>query len=209
MHRHARVPAPPDSGWRRSARPASIPTISFGPDFQRVLAAARTGSEAAWRQVYLELAPAVLGYLRVRGAPEAEDLTGEVFLQVVRDLSRFSGDERQFRAWVLSVARNRLIDEGRRRRRRPVEPATEELLIAAGPRGNVEQEALEGLEAQDVLRLIAGLSPDQQDVLVLRLVGDLTVEEVAAAIGKRPGAVKALQRRGLQAIEKLIAGRPA
>lgn len=170
--------------------------------FSRTLAAARGGEEATWRELYLELAPSVLGYLRVRGMPDFEDLGGEVFLQVVRDLPRFSGDERQFRAWVLSIARNRLIDERRRRARRPVEPAPEEVLVSEGPVGNVEAEALAGLGMKDLLRLVAQLSPDQQDVIVLRLVADLTVEEVASAVGKRPGAVKALQRRGLLAIAK-------
>lgn len=141
--------------------------------------------------------------------PDFEDLAGEVFLQVVRDLHRFSGgSEREFRAWVLSIARNRLIDERRRRARRPVDPAGDEVLISAGPTGDVETEALAGLEMGDLLRLVAQLSADQQDVLVLRLVGDLTVEEVAVAIGKRPGAVKALQRRGLQAIARSMGVEP-
>lgn len=179
-----------------------------GQPFPQILAAARRGEEAAWSELYLELAPSVLGYLRVRGMPDFEDLAGEVFLQVVRDLHRFSGDERQFRAWVLSIARNRLIDERRRRVRQPVDPAGDEVLISAGPTGDVEAEALAGLEMDDLIRLVGGLSADQQDVLVLRLVGDLTVEEVAVALGKRPGAVKALQRRGLQAIARSLGLRP-
>lgn len=176
--------------------------------FDRTLAAARHGDEAAWRELYLELAPSVLGYLRVRGMPDVEDLTGEVFVQVVRDLPRFSGGERQFRAWVFSIARHRLIDERRRRGRQPVDAARDEVLISAGPVGDVEAEALAGLELEDLLRLVGRLSADQQDVLVLRLVGDLTVEEVALAVGKRPGAVKALQRRGLQAIARSMGIQP-
>lgn len=183
-------------------------TLVPAQPFAHVLAAARRGEEAAWRELYLGLAPSVLGYLRVRGMSDVEDLAGEVFLQVVRDLERFSGDERQFRAWVLSIARHRLIDERRRRGRRPVDPAGDELLIAAGPTGDVETEALASLERADLVRLLSRLSADQQDVLVLRLVGDLTVEEVAVAIGKRPGAVKALQRRGLQAIARSMGIRP-
>lgn len=184
-------------------------TIGSDRHFAQVLAAAREGDEAAWRELYLELAPTVLGYLRFRGAPEFEDLAGEVFLQMVRDLDRFTGGEREFRAWALSIARNRLIDDGRRRRRRPVEPAVTETLLANVPAGDVEREALERLATADVLREISRLSPDQQDVLVLRLVGDLTVEEVAVAIGKRPGAVKALQRRGLQALARSVGDPPA
>lgn len=178
--------------------------IEHDRHFRTVLAAARAGDEGAWQQLYAELAPAVLGYLRFRGAQESEDLAGEVFLQVVRDLDRFDGDARQFRAWVLTIARHRLLDARRGKERRPVDPAPEETLVAAGPAGDVETEALESLGAEEVLRLIGTLSQDQQDVLVLRLVADLTVEEVAKAIGKRPGAVKALQRRGLQAVARSL-----
>lgn len=185
-------------------RRVDIRPIDFDRDFRQVLGRARRGDEAAWRHLYLELAPSVLGYLRLRGAPDFEDLTGEVFLQVVRDLDQFEGDLRQLRAWVLSIARNRLLDDRRHRSRRPVEPAPEETLVAAGPVGDVESEAIARLGTQELLRLVGHLSPDQQDVLLLRLVADLTVEEVAISIGKRPGAVKALQRRGLRAIARSL-----
>ena len=66
----------------------------LGENFPGTLAAARIGSEWAWTGIYRDLAPAVLGYLRARRAHEPEDLTGEVFLQVVRDLPRFQGGER-------------------------------------------------------------------------------------------------------------------
>lgn len=176
--------------------------------FEQVLAAARDGDDGAWRELYVQLAPSVLGYLRFRGAPEPEDLAGEVFLQMVRDLPRFDGGERQLRAWVLSIARHRALDDRRSRARRPVEPATEEVIAAATPSGDVEAEALERLATADVLRSLSRLSSDQRDVLVLRLVGDLTIEEVASVIGKRPGAVKALQRRGLQALTRAQADTP-
>ena len=54
--------------------------------------------------------------------------------------------------------------------------------------------------------LCARLAPDQRDVLLLRLVGDLTIEQVSQSVGKSVGAVKALQRRGLDAIRRIIAG---
>jgi RNA polymerase sigma factor (sigma-70 family) len=172
--------------------------------FRSTLAAARTGDEAAWEQLYRDLAPAVVGYLRFSGAPEPEDLAGEVFLHVVRDLEGFEGGARQFRGWVLSIARHRLLDDHRYRGRRPVDPVADEALLAAAPAGDAEAEALERLGEAEVLRLIGRLSRDQQDVLLLRLVGDLTVEEISVAIGKRPGAVKALQRRGLRTVAKSI-----
>ena len=176
--------------------------MSLGLTFRSTLDAARVGAEWAWTAIYRDLAPPVLGYVRACGAPEPDDLTGEVFLQVVRDLSRFEGDESAFRTWVFTIARHRVADDGRSRRRRPVEPAPADVVVAAGLVGDTEQEAFASLALESVRRIIGGLSPEQEEVLLLRILGDLTVEEVARALGKRPGAVKALQRRGLKAIER-------
>ena len=93
----------------------------LGENFPGTLDAARTGADWAWTAIYRDLSPVVLGFLRARRAQEPEDLTGEVFLQVVRDLPRFAGSERDFRAWVFVIAHHRLVDEGRRRTRRPVD----------------------------------------------------------------------------------------
>jgi RNA polymerase sigma factor (sigma-70 family) len=170
--------------------------------FPQILSAARAGAEWAWSSIYGDLAPAVLGYVRAQGAVEPEDLTGEVFLQVVRDLHRFEGDERAFRSWIFVIAHHRLLDDVRARKRRPVEPTSE---LPAEAVGGADDEALEALAAERVRRIIERLSPDQRDVLLLRVLGGLTVDEVAAVVGKRPGAVKALQRRGLAAIERRLA----
>jgi RNA polymerase sigma-70 factor (ECF subfamily) len=148
--------------------------------------------------VYRDLSPAVLGYLRARGAREPEDLTGEVFLQLVRDLPRFKGGERDFRAWVFVIAHHRLVDEGRHRARRPVDLTAE--VPETGEPDDVETQVLHGAAEERVRRIIEQLAPDQRDVLLLRVLGELTVEEVATAIGKSAGAVKALQRRGLAAV---------
>jgi RNA polymerase sigma factor (sigma-70 family) len=172
--------------------------------FDSVLSAARTGAEWAWAELYREHAPAVRGYLRARRAPDADDLLGEVFLQLARDLPGFEGDAGAFRAWVFTVAHHRLLDDIRKRRRRPqVEGVRvlEELDVGVG---DAEADALTVLREQELAKLIARLSPDQQTVVLLRVIADLTVEQVASVIGKRPGAVKALQRRGLAALEREI-----
>lgn len=173
-------------------------------DFGETLSAARGGADWAWTAIYARFAPRALGYLRARGAPDPDDLLGEVFLQVVRDLKGFRGDERDFRAWLFTIAHHRLLDDRRRRARRPTDPAPHDAIVAAGPVGDSEEEALERLELERVRGIIGRLAPDQQNVLLLRVLGDMTVEEVARALGKRAGAVKALQRRGLAAIKKEI-----
>jgi len=144
----------------------------------------------------------VLAYLRARGALEPEDVAGEVFLQAVRDIERFEGDERAFRGWLLTIAHHRLLDASRHRARRPVDAAPDEVLHDRSPTGDVEEDVFRELDMATVRRLVGRLSPDQQSVLLLRIVGDLTVEEVARVVGKRRGAVKALQRRGLVALER-------
>jgi RNA polymerase sigma factor (sigma-70 family) len=174
------------------------------PRFESVLPAARTGAEWAWAELYREHAPAVLGYLRARRVPDPEDLLGEVFLQLARDLSGFEGDAGAFRAWVFTVAHHRLLDDIRKRRRRPQAEGGHALDELDAGVGDAEDDALTLLREQQLARMIARLSPDQQSVLLLRVIADLTVEQVARAIGKRPGAVKALQRRALAALEREI-----
>jgi RNA polymerase sigma factor (sigma-70 family) len=179
--------------------------VGLGENFDPTLAAARTGAEWAWEAIYRDLAPPLLGYLRTSGAAEPEDVLGEVLLQAVRDLDRFSGGEREFRAWVFTIAHHRLLDARRRHSRRPAEPVTQDALERQGDVGDVEEDALERIALERVIDLIGGLSHDQRSVILLRVIGELTVEEVAMIVGKRPGAVKALQRRGLAALQRAMA----
>ena len=175
----------------------------LGENFPGTLEAARMGAEWAWTSIYRDVAPTVLGYIRARRADEPEDLTGEVFLQIVRDLPRFQGGEREFRAWVFVIAHHRLIDEGRRGARRPVDLEADVTSIESDD--DVETHVIESAGADGVRRIIDQLPPVQRDVLLLRVLGDLTVEEVAEAVGKSPGAVKALQRRGIAEIKRTLA----
>jgi RNA polymerase sigma-70 factor (ECF subfamily) len=174
------------------------------PAFERLLSAARSGDQSAWREIYAALAPGVLGYLRARRAEDPENLAGEVFLQVVRDLPGFEGPARGFRAWVFTIAHHRLLDERRREGRRGGHALTEPPEHAEPQGGDVEDEAMAGLALERVTRILASLSPDQRDVLLLRIVGDLSLEDVARVVGKRTGAVKQLQRRGLAAVRRQL-----
>jgi RNA polymerase sigma-70 factor (ECF subfamily) len=173
-------------------------------EFESTLAAARTGGEWAWTAIYREYAPSVLRYLKARGAREPEDLLAEVFVQVVRGVPGFEGGEREFRAWIFLIARNRLIDERRRAGRTPFEcvPAEDlgEIVDATG----TEAEALSRLSHQHVMNVLSDLTPDQRDVLFLRVLAGLTAEETARVLGKRIGAVKSLQARALSAIRKKL-----
>ncbi|MGH2540916.1 MAG: RNA polymerase sigma factor [Actinomycetota bacterium] len=182
--------------------------MPIGDDFPQVLDAARLGADWAWAALYRDLVPSARGYLAARGAPDPDDVVGETFLQMVRDLPTFEGGERELRAWVFTIVHHRLLDARRREARRPLQPASDEALVRAGVRagevGDVEDEAMAGLTVARLRQLVGRLSADQQDVLLLRLFGDLAIADVAAIVGKRPGAVKALLRRGLASLRKEI-----
>jgi RNA polymerase sigma-70 factor (ECF subfamily) len=122
---------------------------------------------------------------------------------IARNLEAFHGDERRFRSWVFTIAYRRLADERRRRARRPdLEPLDARDDFPAPV--DVEADADRSLASARVRDLCERLIPSQRDVLVLRLFGQMTVEEVARALGKSPRAVKALQRRGYAAIAGLL-----
>ena len=128
----------------------------------------------------------------------------EVLLQVVKGLERFEGDERSFRTWVLTIAHRRLVDDIRKATRSRETPVPPEGLMDRAADADVEQEVTQSLEAERAARMMRELAPDQQDVLLLRLFAGLTVDEVSQVVGKRPGAVKALQRRGLASLRKKL-----
>src|SRR5215210_1648668 len=182
--------------------------MTVGPGFTGVLEAARAGADWAFEVLYRDLARSVIGYLQGQGAPEPEDAASEVFVGMVRNISSFEGDERAFRTWVFSIAHRRLIDQRRSRARHPEEltdpsELTERVLKAeAAPPGQEIQARLPGPAA----RALLDLSADQRSVILLRVVADLGVAEVAEILGKSQGGVKTLQRRALRALAKSLEG---
>lgn len=183
---------------RVARRDGRARTGAIGLAFPSVLAAAQAGAPWACESLYRLLSPAVLGYLRLQGAAEPEDLTSEVFLGVFRSLGSFRGGEEGFRSWVFTIAHRRLVDEHRRAGRRPCRADDDAELEAYG--GDAEDDALARLAEARVRQVCDSLMPDQRDVLLLRVVGGLTIDEVATALGRTPGAVKSLQHRGLVAL---------
>ena len=179
--------------------------LVIGPAFDHVLAAAQGGSGWAFTRLYESLAPAVVGFLRARGVNDPEDLTSEVFLGAFTNMSSFAGNEAQWRSWVFTIAYRRMVDHTRSRTRRggrEVSGSQEGhgLVDAVAP--SAEWDAMDRLGTERVREVLAGLAPDQADVLALRIIADLSVDQVAAALGKSPTAVKALQRRALATLRR-------
>lgn len=146
--------------------------------------------------LYRALAPAVLGYLRAQRARDPEDLLGEVFLQVTRDLPRFKGDASRLRSWVFSIAHNRLIDDGRRRAARP-QSADATVPELPAPEGEASLDPT-------LVRALGDLTSDQREVVFLRFIADLSLADVARITHRRVGAVKALQARALENLSQAV-----
>jgi len=174
-----------------------------GYAFDHVLIAAQQGAPWANTLLWAEYAPAVKAFLTARGSEEPDDLTSEVFLAVFDGLQAFSGDESKFRSFVFTIAYRRLVDELRRRSRRGIHSEWSPEVDGRAA-ASAEDEALTRVGDDAARALLDGLPEDQRNVMVLRIVADLTVEQVAEVLGKRPGAVKALQRRALDSLRRKL-----
>jgi len=176
----------------------------IGPisNFPDVLEAARQGDEHAWATLYDSVAAQMLGYLKGRGAVDPEGLLGDAFLQLSRNLRSFEGDQAGFRSWAFTVAHHRLIDERRKLSKRPLEADDpDEELESLPSSADVEAVAIEAVDPKPIESLLATLSEDQQNVILLRVLGGLTAAETAAAIGKSEGT---LQHRALQSLRRRL-----
>jgi RNA polymerase sigma factor (sigma-70 family) len=173
-------------------------------DFATRLEAARHGDAAAWAELYHHVAPPLFGYLRAQRLPDPDDVAGEVMLEVVRDLHRFQGDANRFLAWVLTIAHHRLIDDRRRAQRRPSVPVPTSELRPPPATDDPEGETLGRLDLDRLLTALQHLTEEQRHVLLLRIVADVPISEVARALDKRPGAIKQLQRRALDAMRRVL-----
>ncbi len=167
--------------------------------------AAQDGDETAFRTVYRAVHPRLLGYVRTLvGDPDAEDVTSEAWLQIARDLERFSGDADRFRGWAARIARNRALDHIRMRGRRPAIGGDETELTGKPGEADTAGEAIESLATDRTLSLIAQLPQDQAEAVVLRVVVGLDAKSAADTLGKRPGAVRTAAHRGLKRLAELL-----
>lgn len=157
-------------------------------------------TEVVWQPTlefaYRQFAPAVLGYYRSHGMRNPEDLVGDVFVSVSRNLGRFQGDAEDLRRWVFAIARRRRVDHIRRlfvRRR----------VASVDPPERGVTDRTDGLDI-DLVAALRGLTAAQRDVVVLRFVADLSLEDVAQILRRSTGAVKALQARALANLAVLL-----
>jgi RNA polymerase sigma-70 factor (ECF subfamily) len=169
-----------------------------------VLQAAQVGAGWAFERIYTQLAPAVHGYLRAQGADDPEGAVNDVFLRAFRRIADFTGAPPAFRSWLFTIAHHLVVDQRRFASRRPRTVALERGFDEVVPGGDSEAEAIRRLTLERLAAQLQLLTAEQRDVLLLRFVADLSLEEVAVAQGRSVGSVKAMQHRAIESIRRRL-----
>jgi len=181
-----------------------VSTTKDLPREEQTVREAVRGSEQAFTQLYDAYLDSIYRfiYLRVEDQQTAEDITSNVFLKAWEKLGAYQQRGVPFRAWLFRIARNAVIDHYRTRKELAPLEAASNATDPAMP--SVSERVGLRMEAEKIVGLMSHLTEDQRNVLTLKLVHGLNTQEVAKALGKRQGAVRALQMRGLQALAKLM-----
>jgi RNA polymerase sigma-70 factor, ECF subfamily len=169
-------------------------------EFPGALRAAATGDETAFASLWRDAHPPLLRYLRVLAGDAAEDVAGEVWLEVARGIARFKGGEPEFRGWLFTLARRRVTDLRRHEARHPVRLTDDTGELERPGADDTAMAALDNLSTDAAVALIASLPRDQAEVIVLRVIAGLDVGQVARIVGKRPGTVRVAAHRGLRTL---------
>lgn len=168
---------------------------------EELLAGLRVRDRWAWEEFYDSVAPELRAYVKRIGGRDPDDILGETMLQVVRDLPRFRGSASELRPWVFRIARNRVIDAGRRRARRPVEV---DLDVEFDNNTADLPDLVSDPDPGAVGRVLDDLTDDQREAVWLRHVLDLSLDDTARIMNRDPGAVAALTHRGLRRLRRLL-----
>lgn len=174
-------------------------------DFDELLAGARAGEEWALTALYRDIHPGLVRYLRSQAPGEEEDLASEVWIEVARGLGGFSGGREGFGRFVFTIARRRAIDWGRQRGRRRTDASAGDVLSGRAGTADTEADALELVAGDEAVRqILALLTAEQAEVVLLRVLGGLSVAEVAEVTGRSPAAVSVVQHRALRRLARRL-----
>ena len=166
---------------------------------------ARAGDAEAFGALYDHYSNSVYRFIYYRvGSPTlAEDLLSETFFRALRSMSNFQWQGKDFGAWLMTIARNLVIDHYKAGRTR-LETATDDFNGHEGVSHSPEDEVLTGLTNELLREAIAALPEEQQTCLVMRFLNESSIAETAKALGRTEGAVKQLQLRAVRNLAKLL-----
>lgn len=180
------------------------PHHDIGQPLDAALHLARQGDPLGFNQLFHAHADAIRGFARLRGAPDPDELANTVLFDAFRGLPTFTGDASAFRSWVFRIARNKIVDAHRSAAARP-RPAGVEVTDDDIPAHHgADTAALHHLGVGHLAPAFNELTDEQRELVVLRFVADLSLDETAAALDKPLTAVKAMQRRALATLRRTI-----
>jgi RNA polymerase sigma-70 factor (ECF subfamily) len=178
--------------------------------FPSVLVGARAGDQWAAEILFADLQPRLLRFLRSTEPRVADDLAGEVWLNMAQGIGGFEGDLAGFRSWVFTIARRRVADHRRTAARRATDSVDPHEYFRAHvdeSSGDTATIVMDQMSAQDAIDLISSsLPPDQAEVLLLRVIGELDVAHVAQVMDRTPNWVRVTQHRALRRLAEKISG---
>jgi RNA polymerase sigma-70 factor (ECF subfamily) len=180
-----------------------VKSETSSPEVQLIQQAV-AGDAAAFARLYDTYVDEVYRfvYYRVSDKDTAEDLTSQTFLKAWDNMGRYRLRGSPFKAWLFQIARNLVIDYYRTRKETlPLDPHG---LEQPDPEANVTSVVERRLEAERLRDLLRRLTEEQREVLILKFINGFSTKDVARMMRKGPGAIRALQMRGLQALADII-----
>lgn len=173
----------------------------MGRDRSSVLERARRGDRQGLAELWRAHQAPLLRYLTTRRTPSAEDVASRVWIDVASSIDQFEGGEEDFRRWFFTIAHHRSVDEVRRSIRR------DKMAVAIYKPVEVEaaDDAYETATAlARSLALLGALPPDQAEAIMLRVVNDMSIADVASVMVTSEGNVRVLVHRGLGRLRRKI-----
>lgn len=166
--------------------------VSDLPNYDQLVEEAVRGSDSAFTLLWRHFQPRMVRYLAMF-TNDPEDLSSEVWIKVATSIKSFQGDSKAFKGWIYTIARNSATDLARKKKR---EGVTSELHD-----GDWMGENSTMVEVMD---LIKKLPQEYAEIILLRVVADLGVNDVAEIVGKTPGNVRVLTHRGLKQLNEML-----
>ncbi|MDP3901918.1 MAG: sigma-70 family RNA polymerase sigma factor [bacterium] len=173
-------------------------------DEENLIKQAQGGDSGSFGELYHHYSPAIYRFvlLKVNQRQMAEDLTHDVFTNAWQSIGRYTHQGFPFSSWLYQIARNRVIDHYRTHKKQTsIDLLDEDVLKEHG----LEEIKLDNsLDVKRVRKAITELSSEQQDVVLMRFMEDMSHQEIAAALDKSEGAVRLLQHRAINKLKNLF-----
>lgn len=184
---------------------ASVVADAADPDSWCVVGAVQAGDFSAFGEIYLRYRQSIVDYVYSRTGNHAlaEDVTSETFLRALRSIQSVHYSGKELRAWLITIARNLVIDTMRSSWHRHA-VITDEVPEALGRFDSPEQNVLDGFDRAVLLRCIGDLTAPQRECLWLRFFANLSVDEVGERMGRNAMSVRALQYRAVKRLAEIL-----